>query len=910
MIKKGYYCRKIMLLLLLGFTLILESTSVSADEITDMKSSLLEDDMLENIESEAMLASDNVMKEESGIIDTTPPTLLSLKFVKNEQGYLEFVATGTDDISGLMSVSYGLVSESNDFYVNTRIQSYSVSNKDGITTVKGNLSFSESILASLPDTFYVRNITVSDYAGNTVTYDNNNFPEGVQSSITIYSQDEINMYGNTSVSGAEFIESMSIDKSEVYPGNTITIKVVGSKNMQDRPSKLDIQFDYTMNSYFCPMVATLEDEDGDGEYVGQLVIPEYQPGRQYRAWLMSYNNNLYQFTGDKAQKIIPIFTVINDNIDAKAPTLKSINVKKSSVSVPGTIEVIADLDDDTGVFSVQVEVTMPNGKKRTISLFDKYADGNQSVKYGDGLWHGYIDINQYYRTGIGYIDNVTARDYAGNSATFLLDEKVYYKIINDADNTVKITSSSQATLIDDIKNTPDDATVSVDITGNMILSKEVLEIISGTNKTLLLNCDDIQWVVKGCDLTDNLRAIDLDGEYAYIENSYYYQNEYKQVKQIVGDKVTFGLLKLNEEGALPGTILLRPVLHMEMLGGSNSSLNVYRFDESIQKIELIKENVPVINGNNLEFSIIKGGIYIFTPDKINTSDDSGISGKPGVADNPSTSDKTIEPTTPTQPSTLDETIPTGPNTWENKSGSEGFVYRLYNVALTRDAEAAGLTDWNNKLTSKKQTAAEVAQGIFFSAEFQNKNYSDVQYVKFLYRTMFGREADEAGLRGWIEKLDSGMSREFVFRGFAESQEFGNLCNSYNINRGTVTLGQYRDKNEGATGYVSRLYTKMLGRKYEDAGIEYWCREYLTGKVTIENIATNGFLHSQEFKNLNLSNEEFVTRMYRTFLNREPDEAGYKDWVGKLNSGAKTRDDLVYGFSLSQEFSNLKKSYGL
>lgn len=243
-------------------------------------------------------------------------------------------------------------------------------------------------------------------------------------------------------------------------------------------------------------------------------------------------------------------------------------------------------------------------------------------------------------------------------------------------------------------------------------------------------------------------------------------------------------------------------------------------------------------------------------------------------------------------------------------GSEGFVYRLYNVALTRDAEAAGLTDWNNKLRSKKQTAAEVAQGIFFSAEFQNKNYSDVQYVKFLYRTMFGREADEAGLRGWIEKLDSGMSREFVFRGFAESQEFDNLCNSYNINRGTVTLGQYRDKNEGATGYVSRLYTKMLGRKYEDAGIEYWCREYLTGKVTIENIATNGFLHSQEFKNLNLSNEEFVTRMYRTFLNRDPDEAGYKDWVGKLNSGAKTRDDLVYGFSLSQEFSNLKKSYGL
>lgn len=300
----------------------------------------------------------------------------------------------------------------------------------------------------------------------------------------------------------------------------------------------------------------------------------------------------------------------------------------------------------------------------------------------------------------------------------------------------------------------------------------------------------------------------------------------------------------------------------------------------------------------------KGGTYIFTPDKLNASDN------PNTSDKPNTSEPSNTPTSPSQSSALDEKIPEGPSTWESKEGTEGFVYRLYNVALTRDAEQAGLADWNNKLSSKKQTAAEVAQGIFFSAEFQNKNYSDVQYVKFLYRTMFGREADEAGLKGWVQKLDSGMSREYVFHGFAESQEFTNLCNGYNIERGTVALGQYRDINEGATGYVARLYTKMLGRKYEDTGIEYWCKEYLTGKVTIENIATNGFLHSQEFKNLNLSNEEFVTRMYQTFLNREPDEAGYKDWVGKLNSGEKTRDELVYGFSLSQEFANIKKSYGL
>lgn len=255
-------------------------------------------------------------------------------------------------------------------------------------------------------------------------------------------------------------------------------------------------------------------------------------------------------------------------------------------------------------------------------------------------------------------------------------------------------------------------------------------------------------------------------------------------------------------------------------------------------------------------------------------------------------------------------IPDGPDTWKNLTGTDGFVCRLYNVALGRDAEEAGFRDWEQKLNNKQSTAAEVAQGFIFSEEFKNKGYNDTQFVKLLYRTMFGREADEDGLNGWVSDLENGMSREYVFHGFAESQEFTNLCESYHVNRGTVALSAYRDRNKGATGFIARLYTKMLGRKYEEEGLEYWCREYLTGKQNIEQIAANGFLYSQELANQKLSDEEFVTRMYQTFLNREPDEAGFKDWVGRLERGEETRDSLVYGFTRSQEFGNLKAAYNL
>ena len=891
---------------LLGLSMLATSLPVSATELDEPE--------------------DNSMNEESGIVDTTPPKITSLKFVENEQGYMEFIATGTDDLSGLCSVSFGLTKDmlSNE-YCNTVCSTKSVTNKDGVTTICGTISFTSNTVSDLPATFYISGLSAMDYAGNSASYTQDSIPEGVEKTVTFSKYDETDNYGggNTEVDASEYIKSMTFDKTEVCAGDTISIKVVVGEKMENRPTELTLQFDYVWNSYLSPMVTVLKDEDGNGEYIGELVVPEHQPGREYRAWILSANYTTSLWF--RKVNSFPTFTVTNSVVDTKAPEIKSIKIKNSIVSVPGSIEVIADLADDySGILSASMNVTLPSGKTRNIGIYERHIDGKNGYansKYEDGLWHGYIDIDQYCETGVGTIDSIYLRDVAGNSTTYPLDEKITFQVVNDSDDTDKMTSTTLTSLIDDIKNSADDATISVDITGGKELPKEALSEIKGTNKKLLLNYTWLQWVINGKDVTDSIEDIDFNGEYLYYDDPRS-SGLFSKIKDIIqDDSVPFFGVKLLHNGDLPCKAMVRVIPNNTyyMSWFPKTGIYIYSVETDSQSVQLVKENASMINGTNLEFEISKGGVYIFTPEKLDTTSKNDTPDEPNTPNkpsSPSTPDTPSKPTTPTTPDAPDKTqnpdeeIPTGPSTWESKEGTEGFVYRLYNVALTRDAEQAGLNDWNNKLQSKTQTAAEVAQGIFFSPEFQNKEYSDVQYVKLLYRTMFGREADENGLKGWLDKLNSGMSREYVFRGFAESQEFENLCNSYNINRGTVTLGQYRDKNEGATGYVARLYTKMLGRKFEENGIEYWCKEYLTGKVTIENIATNGFLHSQEFTNLNLSDEEFVTRMYQTFLNREPDEAGYKDWVGKLKSGQKTRDDLVYGFSLSQEFSNLKKSYGL
>lgn len=247
---------------------------------------------------------------------------------------------------------------------------------------------------------------------------------------------------------------------------------------------------------------------------------------------------------------------------------------------------------------------------------------------------------------------------------------------------------------------------------------------------------------------------------------------------------------------------------------------------------------------------------------------------------------------------------------EEEEDVTAFVKRLYTVCLGRTYDEKGLNDWVEQLESQTKSAAEVAQGFFFSDEFEQKKYGDSEYLDILYQTMFDRSADENGMGEWLDALENGVSRLYVFRGFAESVEFTKLCDRYDVMRGSVDVSAWRDRNPGATGFIARLYTKMLGRRFDEDGLENWCRVYLTGEKTIEQIASDGFLHSQELINQNLTDEEFVLRMYQTFLNRQPDSSGFADWVARLKTGEENRDTLVYGFTKSEEFGKLKASYGL
>lgn len=240
--------------------------------------------------------------------------------------------------------------------------------------------------------------------------------------------------------------------------------------------------------------------------------------------------------------------------------------------------------------------------------------------------------------------------------------------------------------------------------------------------------------------------------------------------------------------------------------------------------------------------------------------------------------------------------------------TEAFSARLYEVCLGREPDEAGLAHWNTVLVNKERSGAQVAYGFVFSKEYQLKNASDEEYVEMLYNVFLDRPSDREGMPHWLNVLSTGVSREYVFRGFAESQEFTNICKAYNIERGEVTLSQERDQNPKVTAYVNRMYTEALGRAGEEDGLNHWCNTIQTGVKTPEQVAES-FILSNEFKNKKLSDEEYVKVLYRTFMGREYDQSGLEHWLGELKRGC-TREEILHRFATSQEFRQIQSSFGL
>ena len=279
---------------------------------------------------------------------------------------------------------------------------------------------------------------------------------------------------------------------------------------------------------------------------------------------------------------------------------------------------------------------------------------------------------------------------------------------------------------------------------------------------------------------------------------------------------------------------------------------------------------------------------------------------PTPVQNPAADSTTTPEPTPTTPADV-TVVPTPEDS--NTNGVSDFVERLYTVALGRRSDPVGQQQWVDTVTSGQNTGADLARGFLYSDEFLNKNCSNTEFVQTLYRTFFGREADEGGLAAWVGVLDGGENRQNVIEGFINSTDWANLCLSYGIpSGGTGTPSIEVEPNQATIDFATRLYTTCLNRNADQGGLMAWAHQLANQRDTGTG-AARGFFFSEEFTGQNVDNGEYVARLYRTFMGREPDQAGYDAWVGQLDSGI-SREEVFNGFAQSVEFTRICASYGI
>lgn len=109
-------------------------------------------------------------------------------------------------------------------------------------------------------------------------------------------------------------------------------------------------------------------------------------------------------------------------------------------------------------------------------------------------------------------------------------------------------------------------------------------------------------------------------------------------------------------------------------------------------------------------------------------------------------------------------------------------------------------------------------------------------------------------------------------------------------------------------FVTRLYKNILERDPDNSGLNAWVNELATGKQTGSGTVA-GFFFSKEFLGKNMSDEEFVTTLYHTIFDREPDASGLKAWLQVLAKG-QSRNHVISGFTGSTEFKDMCGDYGI
>lgn len=170
------------------------------------------------------------------------------------------------------------------------------------------------------------------------------------------------------------------------------------------------------------------------------------------------------------------------------------------------------------------------------------------------------------------------------------------------------------------------------------------------------------------------------------------------------------------------------------------------------------------------------------------------------------------------------------------------------------------------------------------AEVRFELYSE---AKSPVKTVVVKEGTEKEIKSTWNKETNTLKLE----GLTEKTEYKDLKVTFTLENGKTvehTLDSFTTEAEEVkpTGniaqFVSRVYKIALGREPEVEGWEFWIKKLEGKEITATEFIAENLMTQPEFVDRELSKRTFVTTMYSLIVNREPDEEGQKYWERKYD----------------------------
>ncbi len=252
----------------------------------------------------------------------------------------------------------------------------------------------------------------------------------------------------------------------------------------------------------------------------------------------------------------------------------------------------------------------------------------------------------------------------------------------------------------------------------------------------------------------------------------------------------------------------------------------------------------------------------------------------------------------------------------------GFVGRVYQAIVARPADVGGLRYYLSLLKTGT-TRQEVVDVFVDSEEFRvlYGSLSDEEFVRLVYQNVMGREADDGGLRHWLEQLGGGsITRPAMMLNFIESSEYiANHDNRLRIDSLNLLL-----TGKNVSTFNSLRYQQWLASEGNVASVlkailasdDYYNSLMATIRTVNKDTDNDGMPDGVEFvygtdmnvkdNDINVSNDLFAKQMLRDMFGEVWSYTEIASQTAAL-AAADTRREWVKSLMIDQRFAKKRQA---